>query len=265
MKSVFSIGVLLFSAMASHAAAAADEFPLRARYVNVQVVETAPLYDHLDDYLVVDVRSKYEYETLHVAGAINVPIGDSGFALQIRKLRAKDAKPMVFYCNGVTCTKSYDAVLAVQAFKVDKVFAYDAGIAAWARLHPDKTVLLGKSPIKTEDLISAERFAARLIAPKDFAARAAAHNTIVLDIRDRTQRDSPLFPTREERIPMDDSAAIDSLINRARQDRKTLLIYDAVGKQVEWFQYRLEARGFKDYYFMDGGASAYFNATLGKS
>mgnify|MGYP003502318962 FL=1 len=32
-----------------------------------------------------------------------------------------------------------------------------------------------------------------------------------------------------------------------------LLIMDAVGKQVEWIQYYLEAGGYTNYYFLDKG------------
>ncbi|MEK7816390.1 MAG: hypothetical protein AAB294_06180, partial [Pseudomonadota bacterium] len=54
------------------------------------------------------------------------------------------------------------------------------------------------------------------------------------------------------------------IIERAKKEKKTLLVYDQVGKQVQWFQYYLESRGLKDYYFMKGGAQAYSDATYGK-
>jgi rhodanese-related sulfurtransferase len=56
---------------------------------------------------------------------------------------------------------------------------------------------------------------------------------------------------------MDETVRIDAVINQARREKKVLLVYDAVGRQVEWFQYHLESRGLKDYYFMKGGAQAY--------
>ncbi|MDX1803386.1 MAG: glycerol-3-phosphate 1-O-acyltransferase, partial [Alcanivorax sp.] len=42
----------------------------------------------------------------------------------------------------------------------------------------------------------------------------------------------------------------------------TLLIYDAVGKQVRWLQYMLEAEGVKDYYFMQGGAKSFYEKVI---
>jgi hypothetical protein len=32
---------------------------------------------------------------------------------------------------------------------------------------------------------------------------------------------------------------------------------------VQWFQYYLESKGIKDYYFLEGGSEGYFQATLG--
>lgn len=50
----------------------------------------------------------------------------------------------------------------------------------------------------------------------------------------------------------------------AKKARKTLLVYDKVGKQVRWFQYYLEQQGLKDYYFLAGGAEGFHEAKYGK-
>ena len=81
----------------------------------------------------------------------------------------------------------------------------------------------------------------------------------MLDVRDRSQRDSPLFPFREQHVQMEETARIDTFIDQARREKKALLVYDAVGRQVEWLQYHLEGRGLRDYYFMKGGAKAYLD------
>jgi hypothetical protein len=78
-----------------------------------------------------------------------------------------------------------------------------------------------------------------------------------VDIRDRGQRDFLLFPMREEHVKVDDKAALNALIEQAKLQRKTLLIYDAVGKQVMWLQYYLVRGGARDYFFMQGGEEGY--------
>jgi rhodanese-related sulfurtransferase len=245
------------------AAAAKAAFPLRSQYLDVTVIETADLARRYGDVVIVDVRTKYEYDTLKVKDALLIDVTERTFVEQVRQLRQKTDKPIVFYCNGKTCRKSYDAVLATLNARIPNVLCYDAGIADWAKAQPDKTTLLGKSPVKPEELISHDNFKKRLLAPKEFEAKVEG-KSLVLDVRSRAQRDSPLFPFRELRAPLGDNAAIDPVIEQAKREKKTLLVYDQVGKQVEWFQYYLEAKGVKDYYFMKGGAQAYSDATLGK-
>jgi rhodanese-related sulfurtransferase len=245
------------------ASAAKAAFPLRSKYIDVAVIETADLAKRYNDVVIVDVRTKYEYDTLKVKDALLIPVTDRNFVDQVRQLRQKTDKPLVFYCNGKTCAKSYDAVLLALNARVPNIICYDAGIADWAKAQPDKTMLLGKSPVKPEELISHDAFKARLLDPKSFETKVEG-KSIVLDVRSRVQRDSPLFPFREQRAPLGDAASIDPIIEQAKREKKTLLVYDQVGKQVEWFQYYLEAKGVKDYYFMKGGAQAYYDATLGK-
>ncbi len=87
---------------------------------------------------------------------------------------------------------------------------------------------------------------------------------MVLDVRDRRQRDTALFPFKEERAQLDELKKVDVAIEKALTQKKTLLVYDQTGKQVRWFQYYLENKGVKDYYFMKGGAQAHFDHILGK-
>ena len=242
--------------------ATADEFPMRVRYPDVDVISTGQLAKVYTDVVIVDVRTKYEYDTLHIKDAMLIPLGP-GFGDKIAALRAKSgSKQIVFYCNGKTCHKSYEAAVLAEHARVNNVVAYDAGIFDWAKAQPERTVLRGRSPIKPTDLISSEDFKVHQIEPKDFASLVDA--SIVLDVRDRRQRDTALFPFKEQRAQLDETQKLDAIIEEAKTKHKALLVYDEVGKQVQWFQYHLESKGLKNYFFMKGGAQAYFDATLGK-
>jgi len=242
--------------------AANEEYPYRVRYPDVAVIATADLAKQFNDVVVIDVRSKYEFDTLHVKDAINIPL-KTGFGEKVAALRQKLNKPFVFYCNGKTCHKSYDAVLLAEKARLDRIYAYDAGIFDWAKAQPEKTVLLGNSPIKAGELISSEDFKKRLLEPKAFDAKVD-DKAIVLDVRDKRQRDTALFPFKEQRAQLDEMKKIDVVVNEAKAKNKTLLVYDEAGKQVQWFQYYLESKGIKDYYFMKGGAQGHFDALYGK-
>lgn len=259
MHTLKFVSIILILALAASAqAVASGDFPARGMYPTVEFIEREALHATYDNYTIVDVRSGYEYETLHVAGAVNIPLSRDSFVEDVKALRERTGKPIVFYCNGRTCRASYQASERAARGGIPGTKAYDAGIFEWAQAYPDKSVLLGQSPIKVTDLIDDKAFKARLLSAEAFADRVGA-NTIVLDVRSEFQRDGvALFPFRERRVGLSDRAALREAVNQARAEGKTLLIYDAVGRQVRWLQYSLEALGARDYYFMDGGEQAYY-------
>jgi len=236
------------------------EFPGRPLYPEVSVIELDELYRRLDEVIVVDVRSAYEYETLRVKGAINVPLSSKTFVSRMRQLRMSDPRPIVVYCNGKTCMKSYKAARKCAVNKIDNVHSYDAGIMDWARTYPEHAELLGKSPVDPKRLISKKEFKKHLLSPDAYGEHVANSSAIVLDVRDRFQREAlSIFVGRERRAYLDDKKKLDGYISKAMREGKTLLVHDAAGKQVQWLQYYLEDKGLKSYYFMDGGIAAYYD------
>ncbi|MGW8247799.1 MAG: rhodanese-like domain-containing protein [Acidiferrobacterales bacterium] len=259
---VFALALAsLFVATSSQAIS--GPFPHREKFKDVPVIESQDLMNKLSSVNVVDVRSKYEYKTLHIKGAVNIPLSEPDFAAQVGKLIQSNSKPVVFYCNGGTCKKSYKAVKAATKGGVRGTTAYDAGIYAWAQAYPEYSVLLGKNPMNANEFIDNKTYKARIVDARRFE-KMMGPNAIVLDIRDRIQRDLQLFPFNEHRAELDDVAAIRNYVQMAKRSRKTLLVYDKVGKQVRWFQYYLEKEGVRNYYFMKGGSEGYYEAKLGK-
>ncbi|QKT04668.1 rhodanese [Ectothiorhodospiraceae bacterium 2226] len=245
-------------AIATGPTLADGEFPGRGLYPTVDFVEREDLHARFDAYTIVDVRSAYEYQTLHIKGAVNIPLASDSFVDEIRALSAETGKPLAFYCNGRSCRVSYQASERAARHGIAGTTAYDAGIFEWAQAYPDKSVLLGRSPINVADLIDDKAFKARMLDAATFAERVGS-DSIVVDVRDEHQRDAiALFPFREQRVALGDSERLREIVRQARAEGKTLLIYDAVGRQVRWLQYSLEALGARDYYFMDGGEQAYY-------
>lgn len=119
--------------------AASDEFPYRALYPDAPVISTTDLHSQMPSLLVVDVRSRNEYDRLHVKNAINIPLADKGFEQAIGKVRMQTDDPIVFYCNSRACKESYEAARRVLRAKFGDAYVYDAGISEWARAYPDKT------------------------------------------------------------------------------------------------------------------------------
>lgn len=261
-KIVLAVALVLTFLANSAWAADTSGFPGRSLYREIPIIEMEDLHRRYDEVLIVDVRSHYEYETLHIKGALNHPVADIDFIKKIEALRAGDPKPIMFYCNGRTCMKSYQAAKRARHAGIDEVYAYDAGIMEWTRAFPDKSVLLGRTPVNPASLISDEQLKARLLAPEDFAKQVKQSNTIVLDIRDAFQRASfPMFASKRESVALDNKE-LKVHVDRAKSENKTLLIYDEVGKQIRWLQYFLEHEGVNTYYFMEGGANGFYDALV---
>jgi len=262
-KTLAVLSVLFLATVFSAARASDDPFPHRAKFKHVPIMAPEALHRDLDKVILVDVRSRYEFQTLHIKGALHIVLSKEKLPAAARELRAKSSKPIVFYCNGNSCKKSYEAAdLAIKAGITD-IHAYDAGLDTWTRQYPDQSVLLGKSPMNPADLISSTEFKKRIINAEEFEARLEK-GAVVLDVRDLRQRDVVLFPMRELRAPLDDSKKIADAVVEAKKTKKPLLVYDKVGAQTRWFQYYLEQQGVKEYYFLKGGSEGYYEAKFGK-
>ena len=257
LLSVF-IGIFLISSVAM---AAGEGFPGRAKYPEVPIYDKAALMQNLQQVVVVDARSSLEFATLRVKGALNIPVASKQFETEVQALRTRTARPIVFYCNGRTCMKSYLAVKKSLSAGVKNVYAYDAGMFEWVETYPEYAELLGKSPVDLKSIISMASFKQHLLTPDDFTNKAyeLGASSLVLDVRDKYQRGAAgLFPGKERWVSLDKTKEINAAIEKAKKENKTLFIYDEVGHQVQWLQYTLERDKVPNYYFMSHGARAYY-------
>ena len=242
---------------------AAEGFPGRKKYPKVPFIELADLTKQIKDVVVVDARSILEFETLHITGSVNIPVAKKSFEEQVAKLRAGTKKPIVFYCNGRTCMKSFKATKKAMEHGINNVFSFDAGIFEWTKANPKLAVLLGKSPVNVASLIPKKVFKKRFLHPDKFSDQATSlsKKTLILDVRDKYQRAGiGFYPGKERWASLDEKKKLRKYIKKAIDQNRTLMIYDEVGKQVRWLQYELERAGAKDYYFMAKGARGYFKA-----
>jgi len=251
-----TIGVISSSAFGEP-----EGFPGREKYPDIPYIELNDLYAQRDNVIIVDARSKLEFETLRIKNAVNIPIADEFFENELYRLRRTTDKTIVFYCNGHRCYKSYQAVKRAQEADISNVIAYDAGIFDWATRYPKESVLLGNSPINPKSLIAKNVFKSRLMDPDTFSSSIveSIDQSVVIDIRDKFQRAAVgFYPGIERWAALDDRNKLFAYIRKAKLENKTLYFYDEVGKQVRWLQYALEEAGVKKYYFMEKGARAYY-------
>jgi len=236
---------------------ATDIFPLRPYYPEVPFIMTDELLDAYDEAVVVDIRSKFEYDVARINKAILLPLTDKDFSEKLEKLRGKTVKkPMVFYCNGHSCAKSYQAAQLALSLGFKNVYVYDGGIFDWIDSAPKKSTLMGETPARTNRIISTDEFARRQLTFEELAQASQHPNTVVIDIRDPFQRDMAPRVEGIRNIPLD--PLLDLVTSRIWTEKR-LIFFDAVGKQVRWLQYFLEAYGYFDYAFLKGGMKAIVN------
>lgn len=237
--------------------AQSNDYPGRATYPKLKVYETSQLNKAFDDVIIVDVRSSFEFNTLHINNAVNIPLNSKTFIAQIKKLQNED-KHIVFYCNGHSCYKSYKATDKARKAKIPNVFAYDSGVFDWANAHPEKASLLGITPVDRSRLLDKKDLQKYMLDPDKFSSEIN-DKAIILDIRESSQRGLiELFPYRQENIDMDEQKKLNKFLTRVKNSGKTLLVYDEAGKQVRWLQYYLEEKGISKYFFMKGGVKNFF-------
>ena len=241
-------------------AQAQDGFPLRAKYPKLVPISTADFHA-LDEVIVVDTRNKVEYDVIHVKGATNILVGDMKRP-QLAALRSPGgAVPIVFYCNGVTCSKSYKAAEKARLWGFKNCFVYDAGVFDWAKTHPARAEFFGKTMtpemVKSE-IIPKSKLAEVSLKPAEFLAQANAGGWEFLDLRDRKEREEFQINVKgRKRLSMDRFV---SFLEKGAFKGKKLLIVDNVGKQVRWLHYYLVRHPEQEFRFLAGGVRAWQKA-----
>ncbi|MBI1423347.1 MAG: rhodanese-like domain-containing protein [Gammaproteobacteria bacterium] len=261
----FFVSLVLLWGVAVQAQAAGDqEFPNRKLYPELSYISLDELATHYDNYIVIDVRSPFEYHTLHSQNALNIPRTDDDFAERVQQLRSQyPDKPIALYCNGKSCKQSYKAGRKCYQHKIPNVHVYDQGINDWARAHPDKSVLIGRAPVDPRKLLSEADLQAHMIDYNKFAEIANSSNTVILDVRDPLDREGVgLFVGQEQRADYRHIKQIDGILDDAQRSGKTVLIYDNAGTEVVWLMYHMIDKNISKYYFLKGGMRQYYAELL---
>lgn len=237
-------------------AAENSEYPLRTRYPHLKPIETAELASIYSNAIIVDSRNKTEYGVIHMDGATNILVGRMSEGNLLALLPKTSSKPLIFYCNGTTCAKSYKAADKAVNWGFKSVRVYDPGIFSWSESQPQRAIFFGKelTPQSVKSaFISPEKFNSVLLPTEDFIAKAKSGRYTVIDGRDMEEVQENPVKLNKIRVMHIDLMA--NLLKKKSWAMPTsnLLILDNVGKQVRWLQYYFERNGVTNYYFLKGG------------
>ncbi|MDD5362661.1 MAG: rhodanese-like domain-containing protein [Ignavibacteria bacterium] len=100
---------------------------------NIGGILAKQLYDR--KALFIDARTKAEYDTVHVLGAINIPYAEfyQKTAAEKTEIMKKYGKSgiIVVYCNGGKCEVSIDLAYEIAKIGYNNVSIYKGGIKEW--------------------------------------------------------------------------------------------------------------------------------------
>lgn len=99
---------------------------LAAPYQEIDTQLLKAMLDKDKNILLVFPLSKIEYNDLHIAGSVFIPLEDLK-----KKLPDDRTRPLVFYCLGEKCTASWRAAEIAVNLGYQRVYAYRSGLPAW--------------------------------------------------------------------------------------------------------------------------------------
>lgn len=116
------------SAVAAGASQAPDVLPgttlVDADWVKQQLDTGTPL-------AIIDARIDSEFRQGHLPGAVNIFDGD--FDAERHRLPPNKDHPLLFYCNGPKCLKSYDSAKRALAVGYKRIYWFRGGVPEWTR------------------------------------------------------------------------------------------------------------------------------------
>ncbi len=239
--------------------AGANHYPLREVYKDIGIIQLADLARDFSMYTLIDVRTPLEYEVMHIKGAHNIEYPSTKFGKEIKALFNQEKKPMVFYAGGAQCMEPYLATqTAHEVFGINRTYTFDGGIIEWLPAQAPMTMVDGRLPADPASIITDANYRDHMLAPMEFERKIATDATL-LDVRTYHEREGVgLFFGHEQWVPMDRYTKLLQVLKTAKQDGKALLIFDDHGHRTRMLQYTLRKLEIKDFYFMEGGAKAYY-------
>lgn len=208
---------------------------LAAPYQEIDTKLLKAMLDNDKNVLLVFPLSKLEFNDLHIAGSVNIPLAD------LKDKLPKDlGRPLVFYCLGEKCTASWRAAEVATGLGYQRVYAYRAGLPAWSA-----------AGYPTEAVEPLPKIEVKKISTAELQQQLQSNDNFVL-------LDSSL-EADEQRIHIDSPKRIyiplEELHTRYRElpQGKEIAILCLKGTRGTYAARFLSAKGFKNAAVVEGG------------
>ncbi len=108
----------------------------------VEVREVQDLLDKRSNSTIINVLPSSLYEEGHIPDTINIPLENSDFVQQAKKLAFDLNAPIVVYCSGPQCNASVEAAKLLEKEGFSNVIHFKGGMEEWQ--NANKTIAIGK-------------------------------------------------------------------------------------------------------------------------
>lgn len=131
MFKMFQVVWLTVLFVLSNNALAKEETPTSLTGATVVTAEKViALFDELDELIIVDSRKNSDRIKGFIPDSLHLANTETN-ADSLAKIIATKATPVVFYCNGITCKRSYEAAQIAIKLGYSEVYWFRGGIAEW--------------------------------------------------------------------------------------------------------------------------------------
>ncbi|MGD8940185.1 MAG: rhodanese-like domain-containing protein [Gammaproteobacteria bacterium] len=125
---VFCFALLIFSSLV--VAEKKDVPETLEGTTKVTAEEVIELVESMDDLVVIDARKSSDREKGWIEGSVGLPNTETNAASLAKALPTKST-PVLFYCNGVKCGRSFESAKIAIAEGYSKIYWFRGGMEEW--------------------------------------------------------------------------------------------------------------------------------------
>ncbi len=237
--------------------------PLQTFFPDVKTISTDELYENFFTLTLVDIRNTFEFDVVHITASINLPLSTGRFSQSIRKVAKKKNKiTLIIVSNNPESTRAFKAARIAKDSGIKSVYVYNAGVFSWLFTHPAKTQLMGEVPAQLEKVLPQIRHQKHLLSYNMLKRYAKTPDAVVIDIRNIYHQSKLPDIEGVKNITLESLLAA---TNSRIWAEKQLLFFDTDGSSTRWLQLFLQASGYYNYYFLDGGVNGLPESNLQKT
>ncbi len=154
-------------------------------YKSISTEQLKMMMDKQEAFVLVDARTKEEYDEAHIPGAVNVP--EKKFEELLPTLPSDKSSLLVIYCNGVKCGKSKKVAKKAAEAGYTNIILYGEGFPVWE----EKNMKVAAGPGY------GKKIETRMYHPAELEALIKQHKNdyVLVDVRDASEYREGHIPT----------------------------------------------------------------------